>query len=93
MLKYLRFDIFELQETKLPIRLITTTSERRLVQGHEAPLRMIEDVPSELDNGDNMLSKYKMIKFIDFCEVWFLPESVARVAAIVGDPRCPQPRH
>ncbi|GFU44575.1 hypothetical protein TNCV_1506831 [Trichonephila clavipes] len=23
-----------------------------------------------------------MIKFIDFCEVWFLPESVARVAAI-----------
>ncbi|GFT12145.1 hypothetical protein TNCV_127821 [Trichonephila clavipes] len=27
-----------------------------------------------------------MIKFIDFCEVWFLPESVARVAAIVGDP-------
>ncbi|GFV48004.1 hypothetical protein TNCV_4150901 [Trichonephila clavipes] len=32
--------------------------------------------------------KYQMIKFIDFCEVWFLPESVARVAAIVGDHRC-----
>ncbi|GFX53292.1 hypothetical protein TNCV_362851 [Trichonephila clavipes] len=30
-----------------------------------------------------------MIKFIDFCEVWFLPESVARVATIVGDHRCP----
>ncbi|GFT93152.1 uncharacterized protein TNCV_2430481 [Trichonephila clavipes] len=26
-----------------------------------------------------------MIKSIDFCEVWFLPESVARVAVIVGD--------
>ncbi|GFS90946.1 hypothetical protein TNCV_4192701 [Trichonephila clavipes] len=23
-----------------------------------------------------MLTKYQMIKFIDFCEVWFLPESV-----------------
>ncbi|GFT05591.1 uncharacterized protein TNCV_1044611 [Trichonephila clavipes] len=34
-----------------------------------------------------------MIKFIDFCEVWFLPESVARVAAIVGDHRCHTPRH
>ncbi|GFU14965.1 hypothetical protein TNCV_795371 [Trichonephila clavipes] len=43
--------------------------------------------------GDNMLTKYQMIKFIDFCEVWFLPESVARVAAIVGDHRCHTPRH
>ncbi|KFM77487.1 hypothetical protein X975_15885, partial [Stegodyphus mimosarum] len=34
-----------------------------------------------------------MIKFIDFCEVWFLSESVARVAAIVGDHRCHTPRH
>ncbi|GFT39983.1 uncharacterized protein TNCV_2110861 [Trichonephila clavipes] len=34
-----------------------------------------------------------MIKFIDFCGVWFLPESVARVAAIVGDHRCHTPRH
>ncbi|GFX64490.1 hypothetical protein TNCV_4043801 [Trichonephila clavipes] len=46
----------ELQETKLPVRLISTTSERRLVQAHEtAPLRMkgdIEDVSSELDDGD-----------------------------------------
>ncbi|GFV76984.1 hypothetical protein TNCV_690541 [Trichonephila clavipes] len=42
---------------------------------------------------DNMLTKYQMIKFIDFCEVWSLPESVARVAAIVGDPRCHTPRH
>ncbi|GFV92644.1 hypothetical protein TNCV_1374951 [Trichonephila clavipes] len=42
---------------------------------------------------DNMLTKYQMIKFIDFCEVWFLPESVARVAAIVGDHRCQTTRH
>ncbi|GFU26093.1 uncharacterized protein TNCV_5105491 [Trichonephila clavipes] len=41
----------------------------------------------------SMLTKYRMIKFIDFCEVWFLPESVARVAAIVGDHRCHTPRH
>ncbi|GFX79630.1 uncharacterized protein TNCV_826181 [Trichonephila clavipes] len=34
-----------------------------------------------------------MIKFIDFCEVWFLPDLVARIAAIVGDPRCHTPRH
>ncbi|GFU80938.1 hypothetical protein TNCV_1276851 [Trichonephila clavipes] len=41
----------------------------------------------------NMLTKYQMIKFIDFCEVWFLPESVARLAAIVGDHLCHMPRH
>ncbi|GFY17668.1 uncharacterized protein TNCV_1074031 [Trichonephila clavipes] len=28
-----------------------------------------------------------MIKFIDFCKAWFLPKSVARVAAIAGDHR------
>ncbi|GFT10827.1 hypothetical protein TNCV_1944601 [Trichonephila clavipes] len=39
---------------------------------------------------DNMLIKYQMIKFIDFCEVWFLPELVARVVAIVGDHRSTQ---
>ncbi|GFW28591.1 uncharacterized protein TNCV_2317391 [Trichonephila clavipes] len=42
---------------------------------------------------DNMLTKYRMIKFIDFCEVGFLPESVARVAIIVGDHRCDTPWH
>ncbi|GFV61050.1 hypothetical protein TNCV_485721 [Trichonephila clavipes] len=36
----------------------------------------------------NMLTKYKMITFIDFCEVWFQPESVARVAVIAGNHRC-----
>ncbi|GFU70707.1 hypothetical protein TNCV_4952011 [Trichonephila clavipes] len=41
---------------------------------------------------DIMLTKYQMIKFIDSCEVWFLPESVARVAAIVRDHRCHPPR-
>ncbi|GFW18097.1 uncharacterized protein TNCV_4006371 [Trichonephila clavipes] len=34
-----------------------------------------------------------MIKIIDFCEVWSLPESVARVAAIVGDHHCHKLRH
>ncbi|GFX79083.1 uncharacterized protein TNCV_3913681 [Trichonephila clavipes] len=34
-----------------------------------------------------------MIKVIDFCEVWFQPESVVRVAAIVGDHHCHTPRH
>ncbi|GFW76008.1 hypothetical protein TNCV_351931 [Trichonephila clavipes] len=42
---------------------------------------------------DNMLTKYQMIKFIDFCEVGFLPESVARVATIVGDHGSHTPRH
>ncbi|GFW52568.1 hypothetical protein TNCV_404961 [Trichonephila clavipes] len=41
-----------------------------------------------LTSPDNMLTKYQMIKFIDFCVVWFQPESVARVAAIVGDHHC-----
>ncbi|GFW81012.1 uncharacterized protein TNCV_4803801 [Trichonephila clavipes] len=35
-----------------------------------------------------MLTEYQVIEFIDFCEVWFLPESVTRVAAIGGDHRC-----
>ncbi|GFT24846.1 hypothetical protein TNCV_3021331 [Trichonephila clavipes] len=54
MLKHLRFDIFGLQEAKLPVRLINTTNERRLVQGHETPMRVkgdMEDVSCELDNG------------------------------------------
>ncbi|GFW96219.1 hypothetical protein TNCV_571901 [Trichonephila clavipes] len=38
---------------------------------------------------NNMLAKYQMIILIDFCEVWFLPESVARVASI--DFRSPLP--
>ncbi|GFT80642.1 hypothetical protein TNCV_515781 [Trichonephila clavipes] len=54
-LKHLRFGIIKLQETKLPVRLINTTNERRLVQGHKTiPLRVkgdIEDVCSELDDG------------------------------------------
>ncbi|GFV13738.1 uncharacterized protein TNCV_2500721 [Trichonephila clavipes] len=41
----------------------------------------------------NMLTKNQMIKFIDFFEVWFLPESVARVAAIIGDHRLHTPQH
>ncbi|GFU92775.1 uncharacterized protein TNCV_3683221 [Trichonephila clavipes] len=34
-----------------------------------------------------------MITFMDCCEVGFLPESVARVAATVGDHLCHTPRH
>ncbi|GFT53244.1 hypothetical protein TNCV_4233401 [Trichonephila clavipes] len=47
-------DIAMLQETKLPVRLINTTHERRRGQGYETPLRVkgdIEDVSSELNNG------------------------------------------
>ncbi|GFS74973.1 hypothetical protein TNCV_1396381 [Trichonephila clavipes] len=53
-LSHLRFDIFELEETKLPVRLINTTDEQRLLEGHETPLKVkgdIDDVSSELDNG------------------------------------------
>ena len=42
---------------------------------------------------NNMLTKYQMIKFIDFCEVWSLPKSVVRVTPIVGDHRCHTPRY
>ncbi|GFV97276.1 hypothetical protein TNCV_2037861 [Trichonephila clavipes] len=55
MLKHLRIDIFELQETKLPVRLINITNEWRLVQEHVTPLRVKrhieEDVSIEMDNG------------------------------------------
>ncbi|GFS59048.1 hypothetical protein TNCV_69461 [Trichonephila clavipes] len=46
-----------------------------------------------LRHGDSMLTKYQLIKFIDFCEVWFMPESVAEVATIIGDRRCHTLRH
>ncbi|GFV96678.1 hypothetical protein TNCV_3387711 [Trichonephila clavipes] len=42
-------------QTKLPERLINNTNEWRLVQRHYTPLRVkgdIENVSSELDNGD-----------------------------------------
>ncbi|GFT92764.1 hypothetical protein TNCV_739521 [Trichonephila clavipes] len=54
MLKHLRFDIFELQETKILVRLVNTTNEWRLVQGHETSVRVkedIEDISSELNGG------------------------------------------
>ncbi|GFW24094.1 uncharacterized protein TNCV_4951381 [Trichonephila clavipes] len=34
-----------------------------------------------------------LIQIRGLCEVWFVPESVARVAAIVGDHLCHTPRH
>ncbi|GFV25090.1 uncharacterized protein TNCV_1006841 [Trichonephila clavipes] len=48
----LKFDIFQLQETKSPVRLFNTTNQRRTIQGHETLLKVkgdIEDVSSELD--------------------------------------------
>ncbi|GFY32876.1 hypothetical protein TNCV_4025001 [Trichonephila clavipes] len=45
MLQLLRFDIFELQEMKLPVRLINTTNKWRLVKGHgTAPLSVKENI-------------------------------------------------
>ncbi|GFT41205.1 hypothetical protein TNCV_3403621 [Trichonephila clavipes] len=41
------------QETKLPVRLLDTTNEWRIVQEHETPLKVkgdIEDASSELDS-------------------------------------------
>ncbi|GFV93619.1 uncharacterized protein TNCV_1989311 [Trichonephila clavipes] len=55
MLKHLRFDIFEIQETKLPVLQINTTNEWRLAQGQETLLKVkvdIEDVSREFANGD-----------------------------------------
>ncbi|GFU29783.1 hypothetical protein TNCV_4746031 [Trichonephila clavipes] len=40
---------------------------------HETLMAVVQIVRS-----DNTLTKYQMIKFIDFCEVWFLPESVSQ---------------
>ncbi|GFS70957.1 hypothetical protein TNCV_2720111 [Trichonephila clavipes] len=42
MLKNLLFDIFKLQETKLPVRLINTANERILVQRHETTLLRVK---------------------------------------------------
>ncbi|GFT40095.1 hypothetical protein TNCV_2171101 [Trichonephila clavipes] len=54
-----RILVLSTAETELPVRLINTTNEQRLVQGHETtPLRVkrdIEDVYSELDNGGQRL--------------------------------------
>ncbi|GFT82322.1 hypothetical protein TNCV_4651211 [Trichonephila clavipes] len=55
MLKHLRFEILELQDTKLPVRRINTTNERRLVQGHGTLLKVKRDITDgsgKLDNED-----------------------------------------
>ncbi|GFV59997.1 hypothetical protein TNCV_1401051 [Trichonephila clavipes] len=56
MLKHLCSDVFESQETKLPVRLINTTNEHySITRGHETTaLRVqgdIKDVSTELYNG------------------------------------------
>ncbi|GFX36214.1 uncharacterized protein TNCV_2065521 [Trichonephila clavipes] len=52
-----------------------------------------QEIAQQIYFVDNMLTKYQMITFIEFYEVWFLPESVARVAVIVGDHSCNTSRH
>ncbi|GFX96269.1 hypothetical protein TNCV_2291571 [Trichonephila clavipes] len=52
MLKPLRFDIFEPQETKLLVRLTNTTNERRLVRGHETQLKVKGNIEGESDPVD-----------------------------------------
>ncbi|UYV84490.1 hypothetical protein LAZ67_X002362 [Cordylochernes scorpioides] len=42
--------------------------------------RWSKEYLSNLQGRDNMLTKYQMIKLVDFCEVWFLPESIQRVS-------------
>ncbi|GFT33911.1 hypothetical protein TNCV_4383931 [Trichonephila clavipes] len=70
-----------LKVIRTQIRFDRSNSNRNLVTTHLLRLQY------------NMLIKYQMIKFIDFSKVSFLPESAARVAAIVGDHRCHTPRH
>ncbi|GFV68778.1 hypothetical protein TNCV_694461 [Trichonephila clavipes] len=67
-------------------------NKREFIFPQKTPKKISGKVPYRFVT-DDMLTKYQMIKFIDFCEVWFLPESVARVATIVGDHRCHTPRH
>ncbi|GFV07941.1 hypothetical protein TNCV_2620021 [Trichonephila clavipes] len=68
--------------------------ELSVVLNEEAPAKYrCEHEPVRQSMVRRMIAKYQMIKFIDICEVWFLPESVARVVAIVGDHRCHTPRH
>ncbi|GFS54163.1 hypothetical protein TNCV_2527031 [Trichonephila clavipes] len=64
MHKHLRFDIFKLQEAKLPVRLMNTTNEQRN-QGHETTsLRVkgdIEDVSTniEVSDSEEEISEYE----------------------------------
>ncbi|GFS61230.1 hypothetical protein TNCV_3104811 [Trichonephila clavipes] len=58
MFKHLRFDIFEIQETKLPAQLINTTNEGRLVQGQETSLRVVKIIimtPDEIGDQERMV--------------------------------------
>ncbi|PRD36110.1 UNVERIFIED_CONTAM: hypothetical protein NCL1_09648 [Trichonephila clavipes] len=92
--KHLRFDLFNLQETKLPVRLINTTNDRRLVKGHEITLRVekeIEDASSELDIG----GKSSLDRKIRNIEVRLIIKDPLNHSASVGrgiqsleDPRC-----
>ncbi|GFS63891.1 hypothetical protein TNCV_1128951 [Trichonephila clavipes] len=57
-------------------------------------LSFISQTPDLTFKQNNVrMHMYQMITFIDFCEEWFLPESVARVATIVRDHHCHTPRH
>ncbi|GFV45610.1 uncharacterized protein TNCV_127541 [Trichonephila clavipes] len=71
------------------VREVTTTQS---IFYNEALMRFFNST-KDYGRKDNMLTKYQMIKFVDFCEMWFLLESVARVDTVVGDHRCHTPRH
>ncbi|GFU71663.1 transposable element Tcb1 transposase [Trichonephila clavipes] len=65
MLTHLCFDIFELQETKLPIRLINITNERRLVHGHETtPLRVKRDMQVNSSSVETILTQFQRTTII-----------------------------
>ncbi|GFU38466.1 uncharacterized protein TNCV_2434141 [Trichonephila clavipes] len=53
------------------------------------PCKVIHDI----DVANAIMTSTKFTAARDFCEVWFLPQSVARVAAIVGDHNCHTPLH
>ncbi|GFW80364.1 uncharacterized protein TNCV_2944961 [Trichonephila clavipes] len=73
--------------------IITAVTVNEEMPENDEEVNVEDTVQTSKISQNNMLIKYQMIKFIDFCEVLFLPESVDRVAAIVGDHRCHTPRH
>ncbi|GFV21004.1 hypothetical protein TNCV_2280482 [Trichonephila clavipes] len=73
---------------KLPVRLINTTNERRLVEGHETtPLRVkgdIEDISSEVDDG------LERLHFLDeTSRILVLSASCKLVSCVIPVKSCP----
>ncbi|GFY35377.1 hypothetical protein TNCV_797261 [Trichonephila clavipes] len=70
------------QKKRLRFSVSFGETEERYLSRLTGASSLLPPVYSEAWAKDNMLTKYQLIKFIDICEVWFLPVSVA---AIVGD--------